>query len=357
MGTSESKKHVVLAVDDNAGNLRLIDETLSDKYIVHTAPSGAWAFAFLQKKIPDLILLDIRMPEMNGYEFINKIKLDPRLEDIPVVFLTAAEGSDDEAKAFFSGAVDFIRKPIVPEVLTARVALHMELALYEKHLEQVVMERTEKLVKTEDSILSLLANVSSYRDQETGAHVRRTTGYVEVLRNRLQEAKLDDRDYYISKTYGEYIVKSAKLHDIGKVSIPDGILLKPGKLTPEEFDQMKLHTVNGRHMIDDAIMDLQDDSFLRVAREIVGAHHEKWNGTGYPDGAKGKEIPLSARLMAIADVYDALISKRPYKEPFTHERAIEIIYADSGKHFDPVVLEVAHDVIDGFDDIAKTFLD
>ncbi|MCL2083799.1 MAG: response regulator [Oscillospiraceae bacterium] len=352
-----SSKRVILAVDDNAGNLRLIDETLRDKYKVHTAPSGEWAMSFLQKKIPDLILLDIRMPGMNGYEFINKLKSNPELEEIPVIFLTASEFSHDEAMAFQAGAADYIKKPIVPDVVTARVDLQLELGLYRQNLEHLVVERTKRLQKTEDCILSLLANVSGYRDQETGAHVRRTTGYVEVLVNVLQEAHLPDADYYISNDYGVDIIKSAKLHDIGKVAIPDGILLKPGKLDFDEFEEMKLHTVKGAAMIDDAILELEDDSFLRVAREIVIGHHEKWNGKGYPAGIKEKEIPMSARLMAIADVYDALISKRPYKEPFSHEKAVEILFNDSGTHFDPVVLEVARDYISKFDEIAKVYAD
>ena len=350
-------KRIILAVDDNPGNLRLIDETLKEKYKVHTAPSGEWAMSFLQKKVPDLILLDLRMPGMNGHEFINKLKSNPDLENIPVIFLTASEFTQDEAMAFQAGAADYIKKPIVPDVVTARVDLQLELDLYRKKLEQMVVDRTKKLQRTEDCILSLLANVSGYRDQETGMHVRRTTGYVEVLVNVLQEAGLPDPDYYISNDYGQNIVKSAKLHDIGKVSIPDGILLKPGKLDDDEFEKMKEHTTTGGAMINDAILDLQDDSFLRVAHEIAYGHHEKWNGRGYPEGKAGKDIPISARLMAIADVYDALISKRPYKQPLPHEKALGIVFTDSGTHFDPVILETAKDAINKFDEIADEFKD
>ncbi|GHV04655.1 response regulator [Clostridia bacterium] len=350
-------KRLVLAVDDNASNLRLIDETLSEKYKVHTAPSGEWAMAFLNKKTPDLILLDLRMPGMDGYEFITKLKAIPGLEEIPVIFLTASEGQDEERQAFDFGAVDYIKKPVVPELLMARVSIHLELSVYRKQLEHLVFERTQMLQNAEDGILSLLANVSSYRDQETGAHVRRTTEYVRVLVQTIQRAVEPGHEYYISRDYGQSIIKSAKLHDIGKVSIADAVLLKPGKLTADEFDEMKKHTTNGARMIDDAINDLSDDSFLIVAREIIVAHHEKWNGMGYPYGMKDKSIPLSARLMAIADVYDALISRRPYKEPFTHEKALEIIYQDAGTHFDPFVLELAKAQIDRFNEIANRITD
>lgn len=344
-------KRIVLAIDDNPVNLHLISDTLSKDYNIFTEISGKRAMEFLSKTIPDLILLDIRMPQMSGYDIIEIMKNDPLLQDIPVIFLTGSEEIKDEAHAFEVGAVDFIKKPIQPSIVLARVKLHLELELYRKNLEKMVQERTTKLEHIEDVILSLLANVASYRDEETGTHIQRTTDYVNLLVKLLQEA--NPPGYYISKSYGDFIVKSAKLHDIGKVAIPDGILLKPGKLTPEEFDMMKNHTLDGAHMIDDAIRDLQDDSFLRVAREIVIGHHEKWNGMGYPYKIKGEEIPLSARIMAIADVYDALISERPYKVPFTHEKAIEIILGDSGTHFDPVILDVARSHLDEFDAIAK----
>ncbi|GHV37389.1 two-component system response regulator [Clostridia bacterium] len=351
------EKRVVLAVDDNASNLRLIEETLRDKYKVHTAPSGEWAMGFLRKKTPDLILLDVRMPVMDGYEFIKIMKNTPGMEDIPVIFLTAAESKEDELEAFKAGAVDYIKKPILEEILLARVSIQLELSVYRKQLEQMVYDRTLKLQLAEDGILNLLSNVSSYRDQETGAHVRRTTEYVRVLVNTIQKTISPGHEYYISSAYGESIIKSAKLHDLGKVGIADAVLLKPGKLTADEFEEMKRHTTIGSRMIDDAIHDLTDDSFLYVAREIVVSHHEKWNGMGYPYGLRETDIPISARLMAIGDVYDALISRRPYKEPFSHEKALDIIYSDSGTHFDPYVLEIARQQIDRFNEIASRITD
>ena len=348
-------KKMVLTVDDNPTNLRMIEEALHKEFDVQTAPSGDWALAFLSKKLPDLILLDVNMPGMDGYQLISIMKNDSRYEDIPVVFLTADEDVDEEIKAFDLGAQDYIKKPIVPQVVLARVKLHIELQAYRKDLESLVLARTMKLEHTEDCILSLLANVAAYRDQETGSHLRRTTAYCAVLVRELQKANLPG--YYISLNAGKNIVKSAKLHDIGKVAIPDGILLKPGKLTPEEFDEIKKHTIAGGHMIDDAIHDLQDDSFLSVAREIIIGHHEKWNGMGYPNGVKGDDISIAARIMAIADVYDALISARPYKSAFSHEKAVEIIYGDSGTHFDPTILEIAKEHKEEFNAIAIKYGD
>jgi len=344
-------KRTILAIDDSQVNLQGLDDALGKDYNVHTELSGICALKYLSENIPDIILLDIKMPEMDGYEVMAALKSDPRLDDIPVVFLTGSEYDEDEAHAFETGAVDYIKKPIKPAIVQARIKLHLEFELYRKNLEKMVAERTEKLELTADAILSLLANVSSYHDEETGTHILRTTDYAKLLVKLIQEA--NPPGYYINAGYGEFIIKSAKLHDIGKVAIPNEILLKPGRLTPEEFDKMKTHAVIGAQMLDDAIRDLHDDSYLRVAREIVIGHHEKWNGMGYPYGLKGDEIPISARIMAIADVYDALISERPYKRPFSHEKAVEIILGDSGTHFDPVILEIARDHLDEFDRIAR----
>ncbi|MCL2081143.1 MAG: response regulator [Oscillospiraceae bacterium] len=344
-------KRSILAIDDGPINLQILENTLGGDYHIRTELSGTRALRYLRENIPDLILLDINMPVMDGYEAMAAFKSDSRLDDIPVIFLTGSEDVEDEIRALETGAVDFIKKPIEPTIVTARVRLHLELELYRKSLERVVLERTEKLQRTADAILSLLANVASYRDEETGTHILRTTDYVRLIVRLLQQAGLPG--YYVSSSYGEYIIKSAKLHDIGKVAVSDGILLKPGKLTDEEFEEMKCHTVYGAQMIDDAIRDLEDDTYLRVAREIVIGHHEKWNGKGYPYGLEGREIPLSARIMAIADVYDALISERPYKKPFPHEKAVEIIMEGGGTHFDPVILNLTRGHFDEFDKIAK----
>lgn len=353
---NEYEKPMILCVDDEPTNLRFLMEILKEDYQVYLAPTGERALTFLQKRRPDLILLDVEMPGMNGYEVIREIKKNPAWKDIPIIFLTGLEGRDKEQYAFDLGAVDYILKPISVGIVKARAGLHIELEAYRKRLEDLVEVRTDQLGRTQDAILDMLANMTSYRDNETGAHIKRTTIYSQVMVERLWE--LDRSGYRISEDYGNSIVKSAKLHDIGKVAVPDNILLKPGKLTPPEFEMIKQHTVYGAEILDNAIEELGDtSSFLNVAREIIIGHHEKWNGAGYPQGLAGDEIPISARIMAIVDVYDALISQRPYKPAFSHETAVGIIIKDTGTHFDPVMIEMTRPVFDQFPQIALTYRD
>jgi putative two-component system response regulator len=351
------ERETILVVDDNSTNLRFLQEILKSDYKVYAAPSGERALAFLEKKIiPDLILLDVEMPGLNGYEVISRLKSDARWSEIPVIFLTAQEGREKEQQAFTLGAVDYILKPISYGVVRSRVKLHMELEMYKKRLEHMVEVKTSQLLKTQDSILDMLSNITAYRDNETGAHIKRTTFYVELIVRRIIEMRRSD--YEISSEYALNIGKSSKLHDIGKVGVPDRILLKPDRLTPEEFDIIKQHASLGAQILDDAINDLGDSSpFLFTAREITVAHHEKWDGKGYPCGLKGEEIPISARIMAIADVYDALISRRPYKEPFTHEEAMKIILDSSGTHFDPNIIEMCMPIFDQFPMISERYKD
>jgi putative two-component system response regulator len=232
----------------------------------------------------------------------------------------------------------------------------MELQMYRKNLEKMVEIKTAQLEKTQDSILSMLSNVTAYRDNETGAHIKRTTYFADTIVKQMLAA--GSPHFPMSAEYASNIVRSAKLHDIGKVAVPDNILLKPGRLTPEEFDLIKLHTTLGAQIIDDAMEDLGDSSaFLLVAREIIITHHEWWNGKGYPNAASGGDIPISGRVMAIADVYDALISERPYKKPLSHEEAMNIILEDTGTHFDPGIVEVCKPVFDIFPSIAQTYRD
>lgn len=346
----------ILVVDDDPTNLRFLQEILKNDYKVYAALSAERALSFLEKHTPHLILLDIEMPGMNGYEMIKRLKSDHRWTEIPVIFLTAQEGRDKEQLAFKLGAVDYVLKPISSGVVISRVGLHMELERYKKDLERLVELKTAQLQRTQDSILDILANVTAYRDNETGAHIKRTTVYAQYIVENLISKK--HPDYFMTKEYAENVHKSAKLHDIGKVGVPDGILLKPAKLTPIEFEIIKGHTSLGAQILDDAIDELGDtSSFLNVAREIVISHHEKWNGTGYPNGISGHDIPLSGRIMAITDVYDALVSARPYKVAFTHEEATRIMYGDSGTHFDPTLMELSREVIDRFPDVAKLYRD
>lgn len=344
-------KPTILCVDDEPTNLRFLMEILKGSYKVYLAPSGERALTFLENRIPDLILLDIEMPQMDGYEVIRIIKETPEWNDIPIIFLTGLEGRDKEQAAFDLGAVDYILKPISAGIVKARAGLHIELEQYRKRLEEAVEMRTNQLYRTQDAILDMLANMTSYRDNETGAHIKRTTFYCEAIVDILMDKNYPG--YEMDVEYGSSIIKSAKLHDIGKVALVDNILLKPGRLTPEEFEMIKLHPLYGSQIIDNAVEDLGDtSSFLNVAREIIIGHHEKWDGSGYPYRLTSTEITLSARIMAIADVYDALISERPYKKAFSHETALNIIREDAGTHFDPTLVELCSDIFPLFEQIA-----
>jgi putative two-component system response regulator len=353
----EDLRETILVVDDNPTNLRFLQEILKRDYKIYASPSAERALTFLENKTPDLILLDIEMPGMNGYELITRLKSNERWVDIPVIFLTAQEGRDKEQQAFSLGAVDYILKPISYGVVLSRVNLHMQLEMYKKNLEHMVERKTEELLRTQDTILDMLSNMTAYRDNETGAHIKRTTIYVEAICEHL--LKLRRPGYELNSEMADNIGKSAKLHDIGKIGVPDGILLKPSRLTPEEFEIIKRHTVLGGMILDDAIENIggNSSSFLYAARDIVTGHHEWWDGTGYPNGLSGEAIPLSGRIMAIADVYDALISKRPYKKAFTHEEAMKIIREDSGTHFDPHLIEICEDIFGKFEEIAARYKD
>ena len=349
-------KPTILVVDDDPTNLRFLNEILKEDYQPRIAPSGARALEYLRNKTPDLILLDVEMPEMDGYEVIRAIKGNPQLKDIPVIFLTGQEGRDKEQEALDLGAVDYILKPISAGIVRKRAGLHIELEDYRKSLERAVRLRTAQLRRTQDAILNILASTTSYRDSETGQHVVRTTHYTRAILECLM--KKNHPDYQISEEYAESMIRTAKLHDIGKVSVPDSILLKPARLTMLEFEVMKQHTSFGGQIIDDAVEDMGEVSpFLVVAREIVTSHHEKWNGLGYPNGLAGSAIPLSGRIMALADVYDALISKRPYKSGFTHEKSISIIRQDAGTHFDPYLVDLCAEALDEFWHIAQAYKD
>ena len=353
---ASTKGYSILIVDDDPTNLRLLQEILNKDYKIYPAPSGERALAFLEKRIPDLILLDVEMPGISGYELIGRLKQDYRWQEIPVIFLTAQEGREKEEQAFFLGAVDYILKPISAGVVISRVRLHLELETYKKHLEYMVERKTFQVQKVQDSILDILANITSFRDSDTGWHIQRTTLYSQLLVENLM--KKNHEHYIIDRSYADNIVKSAKLHDIGKVAVPDSILLKPARLLPAEFQMIKLHTTYGARMIDDAIADLGDDSsFLHVAREIVISHHEWWDGSGYPNELSGRDIPLSGRIMAIADVYDSLRSHRPYKAPLSHEETLAIMMKETGSHFDAVLMDLSDDVFDTFDTVAKEYQD
>ncbi|MBQ4878753.1 two-component system response regulator [Pseudoalteromonas luteoviolacea] len=335
----------VLVVDDVKENLAFMTEIIKDKYRVLAVKSGEAAISVVEKNHVDIILLDVVMPEMNGYEVIKYLKSHDVHQEIPVIFLTAKTSVEDEEKGFLLGACDYINKPISPPILLARLNTHLLnkeskdiLKNKNDYLEEEVQKRTEQMSRLQDVTIQAMASLAETRDQETGNHIRRTQLYVKLLATILCE-----KDKYKEILTPEVInnfYKSAPLHDIGKVGIPDNVLLKPGKLTADEFEIMKSHTVYGRNAIETAESALgQTDSFLQTAKEISHYHHEKWDGSGYPQGLKGEEIPLSARMMAIADVYDALISRRVYKDAMEHDKAIAIMREGRASHFDPELLD------------------
>ncbi|MEY3360247.1 MAG: hypothetical protein RLZZ537_629 [Pseudomonadota bacterium] len=341
---------VVLAIDDSPENLVLMSTLLKDRYKVKVANSGARGLELARSASPDIILLDIMMPVMDGYAVCEQLKRDPATAHIPVIFLTARTESDDEKHGLEVGAVDYITKPISPPIFLMRIQNHLALKraadfLRDKadYLENEVQMRTREIAALQEVTVQVVTSLAETRDQETGKHIRRTQLYVKALAEKLQShprfaASLGTLEI-------DAIYKSAPLHDIGKVGIPDRILLKPGKLTAEEFEIMKTHTTLGYEAIVHTEQELGVNvGFLRYAKEIALSHQEKWDGSGYPQGLSGDAIPVSARLMAIADVYDALISRRVYKEPYPHDRAIAILKEGRGSHFDPDVLDAFLDI-------------
>jgi len=354
----------VLVVDDLADNLSLMSSLLKDHYRVKVANQGEKGLRIAaQLPAPDLILLDIMMPGMDGYEVCRRLKADPATRDIPVIFLTARADVADEALGLALGAVDYITKPISPPILLARVQTHLALKatadfLRSKsdYLQQEVALRTLEVQAIQDVTIMVMAALAETRDSETGNHIRRTQLYVKALAERLREHPRFEP--VLSERNIELLYKSAPLHDIGKVGIPDAILLKPGKLTVEEFEVMKRHPEIGRDAIEEAERRLGIKvKFLTFAKEIAYSHQEKWDGSGYPQGLAGDAIPVSARLMAVADVYDALISKRVYKPAFSHEQACQIVVQGRGQHFDPDIVDAFIEIADDFRTIALRYAD
>ena len=347
----EDKKPCIFLVDDNIVNLNTGKTALQGKYTVITIPSGEKLLLALKKLKPDLILLDIDMPGMSGYETIKALKLYPGMADIPVIFLTGKNDTEDELLGLTLGAVDYITKPFSQPLLLKRVELHLllqaqknELREYSGNLLDMVNERTNDISALQNAIIVWAAEVIEFRDEETGHHVERVQKYLEILLREMRVSKAY-RDEVATWDIDAFL-KSALLHDVGKIKIRDDVLLKNARLTDDELTSMKLHSLYGKTLIESLQDKVPNHTFLEYAKTLAYRHHERWDGNGYPDGLKGEEIPLQARMMSIADVYDALISKRPYKKALTHEESIAIIADGRGTQFDPDLTDLFLSIAD-----------
>ncbi|MDO9317725.1 MAG: two-component system response regulator [Gammaproteobacteria bacterium] len=358
------ERATVLVVDDTPDNLSLMNGLLREHYKVKIANSGENALRIAAAiPPPQLILLDIMMPLMDGYEVCQRLKRDPRTMHIPVIFLTAKDQVEAEEKGLALGAVDYITKPVSPPIVLARVKTHLALQAVDnflrdqnEFLETEVARRTREVAAIQDVTILAMASMAETRDTETGNHIRRTQFYVKALAERLR--RHPRFAWYLTDANINILFKSAPLHDIGKVGIPDRILLKPGRLDPEEFEIMKTHTTLGHDAIAHAETALGTSvEFLSCAKSIALSHQEKWDGSGYPQGLVGDAIPIAARLMALADVYDALISRRVYKEAMVHEKAMQIIVEGRGSHFDPDIVDAFVVIHEEFRSIADRFSD
>jgi putative two-component system response regulator len=361
---TEVNLQTILAIDDSPENLTILGELLQPFYRVRAATSGPKALRIAQNPPhPDLILLDVMMPDMDGYQVFAQLRSHAATKAIPVIFVTAMNNTEAELQGLCVGAVDYITKPIVPAILLARVKTQLELKeardrLTDQNvwLEAEVAKRIAENELIQEVSIRALAHLAETRDPETGNHILRTQGYVKLLATLLQD--LPDFNALLTPRYIEILARSAPLHDIGKVGIPDAILRKPGKLTPEEWEVMKTHAYLGYIAIAEAEKDVDRSlEFLGMAQEIAHYHHEKWDGGGYPDGLAADEIPVSARIMALADVFDALISRRVYKEPMPFAEVRNIIIEGGGRHFDPRMTDIFIRNFQAFVDIAQHFSD
>jgi len=340
----EGRKKVIL-VDDNPINLKLARNTLMGKYDVFTVPSAEKLFQLLEKTLPDIILLDVLMPEMSGYEAIKILKQDDRTAEIPVIFLTSKSDTGSELEGFVLGAVDYISKPFSPQILLKRVETQVlleeqkrELKILNEDLQEQVKEKTADIRELQNAVIKTLSSFVECRDVVTGDHLEQTERFLRPLVDELRKQKVYAEE--MDRWDLDVFLQSAQLHDVGKIVIRDEILLKEGRLTDDEYEQMKMHAHFGEEVIDKIQQNARESAFLDYAKTMARTHHERWDGKGYPDGLKGLNIPLQGRLMAIVDVYHALISKRPYKEAFSPDEALKIIEEGKGTHFDPVLVDV-----------------
>ncbi len=335
----------ILVVDDNPMNLDLLVKCLGEQYDIQVALDGEEALEAMSELSPDLVLLDVMMPKMDGFQVLERMQQENLYPDLPVILFTALNDIESKTRGFKAGAVDFVTKPVNMYEVVARVNTHLSLKEAKEKLkkqnlllEEKVQERTRQLVSLQRAVINGLSSLAESRDPETGFHIQRTQEYMRFLGNKLIDHP--QKAYCLTLEQVEQFAEVAPLHDIGKVGISDRILLKPGKLTAEEFEVMKEHTLFGGKALAKAIELDQSNPLLQGAIEIAMTHHEKWDGSGYPKGLRGEGIPLPGRLMALADVYDALICKRVYKKPIPHSKAVEIIQQGKGLHFDPLLTEL-----------------
>jgi len=371
-------RKTVFVVDDDLTSLAVAKVALRERYNTLTVNSGAQLLKILEKSLPDLILLDIDMPDTDGYETIKALKSNFRTSEIPVIFLTAHSNSESELMGITLGAVDYIIKPFSAPLLLKRIDMHLtvesqkhqlesqnqelkaqhheleqqksELINFNSKLQEMVDAKVKTILELQGALLRSMAELVESRDDITGGHIERTQSYLGVLLEAMK-----DKSIYTDEVATwdlNLVLMSAQLHDVGKIAVKDSILNKPGKLTPEEFEEVKKHTTFGGEVIDKIMESTSEHTFLIYAKTFALTHHEKWDGTGYPRRLKGESIPILGRLMAIADVYDALCSDRPYKKAFSHDEAVRIISEGKGTHFDPVLSDMFLNISDEFSVIA-----
>ncbi len=337
-----SRKDIVLVVDDIEINRLILANILEDDFEIIHAKNGKEAldYLFTPKNIkPTIVLLDLMMPEVDGYEVLEKMQANRETKNIPVLIITAVSIEENEGKSLELGAIDFISKPFRPEIVLTRVKNHVKLYKYNLNLEQAVNDKVNELLNVREKLLDVMAELIEYRSLESGEHVKRTKALTQIMLDYIIKNGLElDSSIDLVKDYS-YIVKAVPLHDVGKIGIPDNVLLKPGKLTPEEFEIIKTHTIIGSEIVE-SLFDVEDEKYLKYCYDIVRHHHEKWNGTGYPDKLSEKDIPFAARLVSIIDVYDALVSERVYKKAMKHDEAVKIINEGRGTQFDPKLVEI-----------------
>ena len=350
-------RHNILIVDDNPENLHLLaNALLSEGYLVRAAPNGEMAITMAMNETPDLVIMDINMPDMDGYQVCDHFKAQPTLKSVPIIFLSAMQDTDAKVLALNHGGVDYATKPFIFEELLARVSTHIELHQLQQDLEQrneslnqTIFAQQQEISAAQLSTIVALAKLAESRDDDTGLHIDRVGSFSRRLAQAAQNHS--KRNAELNDHYVEMIYHASALHDIGKVGIADAILQKPGKLNSDEFDIMKTHPTIGFLTLESIVKSYPNNQMVGMGSDIAKSHHEKWNGSGYPEGLSGEAIPLSARIVAIADVYDALRSKRPYKTPFSHQQAVDIILEGRGVHFDPELIMLFENIHHEFDQI------